>query len=270
MRLPNSGAARSALLLLLTLCATPVFAQKADETAIEALWTSQQGAPGDHATRLQEAVAFEQRFPTSPLVPVARGLAAWHLLESGDFDGARQLLEKMAAAGSDPIGAIGADMAGHWLTRLDREKVVVALRKVYGEDLEYPENLSPVGELPAEFRPPMTDRWGAAWIYTPAAFKNLDIGDRQTFVLESSKLDSNSDLKHALALPYGAGFNFKPVRFNPSIGGKAVVTFQSTDGRTDTLSEGTAGNDLGFAFLGNDIIILSSGDYWSIQPRPSS
>jgi hypothetical protein len=190
------------------------------------------------------------------------------LLESGEFDHARQLLEKMAAAGPEPIAAIGAEMARRWLTRLDREQVTAALQKVYADDLEYPESLSAVSSLPPEYRPPMADRWGAPWFYTPTAFKKLRTGDRQTFILESTKLGETSDLKTALALPYGAGFTFKPVKVMPSIGGKAVITFQDATGKVDTLSEGSAGNDLGFAYLGENVLVLSSGDYWSFQPRP--
>ncbi len=256
------------ILVLLILWATPALADKADETALQNLWASQQKAPGDHAAIAQDAAAFEQTFPTSPLVPVARGLAAWHLLESGDFAGARQLLEKMAAAGPEPIAAMGAEMARRWLTRLDREQVTAALQKVYAEEIEYPENLAAVNGLAPAVRPPMTDRWGAAWLYSPAAFKKLQIGDRQTFTLESTKLGAASDLKAALALPYGAGFSFKPVKVMPPIGGKAVITFQDSTGRLDTLSEGAEGNDLGFAYLGDDLLILSGGDYWSFQPRP--
>jgi hypothetical protein len=56
----------------------------------------------------------------------------------------------------------------------------------------------------------------------------------------------------------------------PSIGGNAVIMFQDASGKTETISEGAAGNDLGLAYLGDNILILSNGDYWSIQPRPSS
>jgi hypothetical protein len=260
----------SAVLLLFIACATPLFAGKPDETALQTLWADQQKDPGNHAALAHEAAAFEQHFPASPLIPVARGLAAWHLLESGDFDGAKQLLDTMASAGADPVAAIGAEMARRWLTRLDREQVAAALQKVYAEDLEYPETLAAVSALAPPFHPPMTDRWGAAWLYTPAAFKKLQIGDRQTFILESSKLGDGSELKRALALPYGAGFTFKPVKLMPPIGGKAVIVFQSAEGKTATVSEGAAGSDLGLAYLGDEVLILSTGDYWSFQPRPSS
>ena len=255
---------------LIVAFATPAFADKPDETALQALWDSQQKDPANHTAIARDAAAFEQHFPGSPLVPVARGLGAWHLLESGDFDGAKVVLEKMASAGADPVGAIGADMARRWLTRLDREQVVTALQKVYAEDVEYPETLSAVSALPAEYRPPLADRWGVAWSYAPASFKKLQTGERQTFTLESSKLGALSDLKQTLALPYGAGFTFKPAKVMPQIGGKAVITFQDAGGRSETLSEGSAGNDLGLAYMGDGVLILSSGDYWSIQPRPSS
>jgi len=266
MRSPSSA------LFLLLAAALPVLADRPDEAALQTLWAAHQGkqqASVNYTSQAQDAASFEQRFPASPLVPVARGLAAWDLLQAGDFEAATRLLEKMTAATSDPFAAIGAEMARRWLTRLDREQVVVALQKVYAEDLEYPETLSAVTALPPQFRPPMTDRWGVAWLYTPAAFKRLNTSDRQTFVLESTKLGATSPLKTALALPYGAGFTFTAANIRPSIGGKAVITFRSTDGRTDTLSEGAAATDLAFAYLGDDILILSSGDYWSLQPRPS-
>jgi hypothetical protein len=161
-------------------------------------------------------------------------------------------------------------MARRWLTRLDREQVAVALQKGYAEDLEYPVTLSVLDALPSGTRPPMTDRWDAPWTYSPDAFKKLQTGYRQTFILESSKLGATSPLKTALALPYGAGFTFTPAMVMPSISDKMVILFKSDDGRTDTLSQGAAASDLAFAYLGDEILILSSGDYWSIQPRPSS
>jgi hypothetical protein len=258
----------SATLFLLIAASAAV--AKPDEAALEVLWASQQKNPGDHSAMARDAAAFEQHFPASPLVPVARGLAAWHLLEVGDSDAARQLLEKMAAGSADPVASIGAEMARGWLTRMDREKVVAALQKVYADDLQYPENLGVIGALPSGQRPPMADRWGAAWSYAPAAFKTLRIGDRQTFVLESTRLGATSDLKHALARAYGAGFSFKPAKMMPSIGGKAVITFQDAAGKTETLSEGAAGSDLGLAYLGDDVLILSNGDYWCILPRPAA
>ena len=265
MRLPSR-----AIFCLLLGFAAPVFADKPDEAALQALWADQQKDPGNHLVLAQEAATFEQHFAASPLVPVARGVGAWNLLEAGDLDGAKAILEKMASAGSDPIGAIGAEMARRWLTRLDREQVVTALQKVYAEDLEYPETLSAVSALPEEYRPPVADRWGVAWSYSPTAFKKLQTGDRQTFTLESTKLGALSDLKQALALPYGSGFTFKPSKVMPSIGGKAVITFQDAGGKSETISEGSASNDLGLAYMGDAFLILGGGDYWSIQPLPSS
>lgn len=266
MRLPSSAV----FLALFIACASPVLADKPDEAALQDLWANQQKDPGNHAGMIQNATAFEQHFPGSPLLPVAQGIAAWHLLESGDYDGAKTVLDKMAAASAGPVALIGADMARRWLTRLDREQVVDALQKVYAEDLEYPETLSAVGALPAADRPPMTDRWGAGWMYTPAAFKKLDTGERQTFVLESNRLGASSELKQALALPYGANFTFKPAKVMPPIQGKTVIMFQDATGKAATLAEGSAGSDLGFAYLGDDLLLLSTGDYWNIQPRPSS
>jgi hypothetical protein len=268
MRSPSSA------LFLLLAATLPVLAGRPDETALQTLWAGQQKPSGNssyYTALAQGAASFEQRFPASPLVPVTRGLAAWDLLESGDFEGATRLLRKMSAATSDPVAAIGAEMACRWLTRLDREQVAAALQKVYAEDLEYPETLSAVTALPPQVRPPMADRWGVEWVYTPAAFKRLNTGARQTFVLESTKLGATSPLKTALALPYGAGFTFTAAKIEPSIaiGGKAVGTFRSPRGRLEILFEGAATKDLGFAYLGDDFLVLSSGDYWSLQPRPS-
>ncbi|MGA3172265.1 MAG: hypothetical protein ABSE62_14765 [Chthoniobacteraceae bacterium] len=264
MRLRNSAA----VLAFLLTCAPSLRAQKPDEAELQGLWTEQAQNPSGHATLAREAAAFEQRFPASPLVPVARGLGAWNLLEAGNADEARQLFEKMTADTS-PTGAIGAEMARHWLTRLDRDQVVAALQQIYGQDLEYPETLAPVSGLPAPQRPPMADRWGVAWAYTPAAFKVLQTGDRQTYVLESTNLAANSDLTTALAQPYGNGFTFKAAQVMPPIAGKTVVMFRDATGRTMAISEGDASSDLGFAYAGETFLVLSNGDYWSLQPRPS-
>lgn len=263
---------RSSRLVLAALLISYGFAlgEKPDETALLALWGKHQQDPENHAAIVQDLQAFEQGNAQSPLVTVARGLAAWHLLKAGNVEEAKHLLAEMAPGGVQPVAAAGKEMALRWLTRLDQEDVEAALRKVYASDIEYPQTLAPVLALPVSARPPMTDRWGTAWSYHPAGFKEIDAGPNQTFVLQSGKLGEKSDLKKILTLPYGGGVGLKPEKILPSQDGKAVLMLQGAGGIHAILAEGTTAGDLSFPYFGDAIVILSNGDYWFIQPKPGS
>jgi len=244
------------------------FGEKPDETALLALWGKHQQDPENHQALVQDLQAFEQSNAQSPLVAVARGLAAWHQLKAGNVEEAKRLYAGMAEGGAQPVAAAGKEMALRWLTRLDCQAVDVALHKVYAAEIEYPQTLAPVAALPSGVRPPMVDRWGSAWSYHPEGFKQIDAGPNQTFFLQSAKLGEKSDLKKILALPYGAGIGLKPEKILPSQDGKTVIMLQGAGGIHAILAEGATAGDFSFPYFGEAIVILSNGDYWFIQPKP--
>ena len=251
---------------LLLSCAL-AFGERADETALLTLWGRHQQEGENHAALAQDALAFGQTYAQSPLAVVARGLAAWHLLKAGNIVEAKKVYAELAAGGVHPLATAGREMAFHWLTRFDCQTVETALKKVYAVNIEYPDTLSALSALPRDERPPMTDRWGESWVYKPAGFRKIDAGDKQTFELSSAKLGAVSQMKKALALPYGAGLALKPEKIMPPQAGKSVLQFSAGATRA-ALAEGNTAGNLSFPYMGEAIVVLSNGDYWFIEARP--
>jgi len=261
---------RLVALVLLLSCGF-AFGERPDETALLTLWGKHREDPGNHQAIAQDAQAFIQTYAQSPLAAVARGLAAWHLLEAGNSIEAARILTEMTAGGQQQISAGAArEMAFRWLTRLDAEAVKVGLRKIYATEIEYPDTLAPLAKLDKDSLPPMADRWGTPWVYSNRGFKIIDGGPKQTFDLKSSKLGVKSDLQPALAEPYGGGLGLKPEKLMPPMGGRTVLQVVGTGGVHAILAEGATAGDLGFAYFGEALVVLSNGDYWFVEPRPGS
>src|SRR5690349_21049492 len=68
-----------------------------DENGLWRVWVSHTNAAADHAEIAGACHAFRAKVPTDPLVVVAQGLEAWHLLKAGKTNEAYRLLEPMVA-----------------------------------------------------------------------------------------------------------------------------------------------------------------------------
>jgi hypothetical protein len=263
---------RSKVATLIAFCSlvcSVVFAEKPDEAALLKLWEMQKQDPANHTAVIQAAEAFEQNFGKSPLVVVIHGMAAWHQLKAGNSQEAQRILESLASGGAMPLSAAGREMAYCWLTRMDIEVVKEGLRKVFADHIEYPETLDPVGNLPANLRPPMKDRWGAHWSYHTADFKQIKAGAKSNFVLQSTKLGDSSDLEKALARPYGGGQRWQLTPMPPQ-GGKSLFKVSGTGGSQILVGEGAVAGNLSFPYRGDAFLILSNGDYWFIEQIPAN
>ena len=245
------------------MCAT-VFAERPDETALLGLWEKQRQDPENHTAIIQVAEAFEKSFGTSPLVPVASSLAAWHQLKSGNTQEAQRLFEELAAKATSPLAAAGQDMAFSWLTRMDMKSVKEGLRHVFAENIEYPDTLAPVGSLPANIRPPLADRWGVPWAYSVSDFKQIKAGAKSTFTLQSTRLGEMSDCQKALDRPYGGGESLVLTRM-PPLNGKALLKVSGTGKGQVLVGEGAVAGRVSFPYCSDSILILSNGDYWFIE-----
>ena len=212
-------------------------------------------------------VEFERQQPASPLVPVARGAAAWHLLRQGERTAATQLLVAMLDRPAGPAAEAGAEMARRWLTRLDRERVKSALRAYHSRHIEYPGSLQQLTALPAADQPPQRDRWNKLWQYRLARFTHLTGISGQRYELLSAGLGADSDLAAALAKPYPAAGFPKAVRFLSRAEGQRSVMF-STGGGQAGCSEGGSVGAWTLARAGEGLIVMSNGDFWALQAAP--
>ncbi len=238
----------------------------ADERGLWQVWAASTNAGGEHAAVVASCKAFRDKAPQDPLGCVAAGLEAWHLLKMGDTNEAIALFEPLSVvpANATYLQKAGAEMARSWLTRLDREKVRIALKKIYAKNIEFPPSLEVLKTLKPALVPALTDRWGKPWVYRlESPIKGMTA---QQYVLESAGLGGKSDLAKMLALPYAGQITLDPVRLSPV--SADTIEFATPDGKSSFLQEGGGSAGITFAYLGTNLIVLSDGNHWRVEIKP--
>jgi len=237
-----------------------------DERGLWSLWVACTNNASDHAVVVSACKEFIAKSTQDPFVVVAQGLEAWRLLKQGNTNAAVGLLEPMLAVpgNATPLQIAGADIARSWLTRLDRERVRVALGKLYVRDIEFPVSLDALKTLRTMRPPPFTDRWGTPWVYRQqSSIKGMNT---QQYVLESPRLGSRTDLAKALAMPYAGGITLEPVK--PSPIGNDTYQFASPKQKAVVLQVGADMDGITVAYLGEKLIVMSDGNHWRVVLKP--
>ena len=240
-----------------------------DVSALARLWQQHVRAPSDHAAIVHSAQQMAAQYPNSTLLGVARGLAAWHALASAQTNTAILLLTPLLTEQTDPVSIEARNIAQHWLTRMDRERVRTALQNYYRDHVEFPSSLSALNKLAITNRPPLADRFGQAWKYELKSLKRLIMARAQDYRLLSYTLGDDSDLAAVLRRPYGGGLVlWKPVRFIPAANADttSTVTFEK-DGAKIILTEGARQAGVTLVYAREGMIIITDGDYWQLFAR---
>jgi hypothetical protein len=196
---------------------------------------------------------------------VVSGFEAWHYLKKGNRAAAAEIFNSMLVKGAaTDIQKAGDLMARSWLSRMDREQVISALKVIYKRDIAFPASLEALTALKLEPAPPLTDRWEKPWVYRlESAIKGME---SQRYVLESSTLGAYSRLDRALKEPYGSGLQLQPVKMiNTS---RNVVEFKTSDGLLIRRQAGDQSNRINLVYLGANIVVVSDGNHWSVLPKP--
>lgn len=239
---------------------------KPDERGLWKVWCAGTNSAFEAAESLEACKEFTAGAPKDPFVVVVSGFAAWHYLKTGNTGAAVQLFESMLVA-KEPATVIqkaGDRMARSWLTRLDREQVALALKKIYLRDIEFPASLEALKTLKNVPLPPMADRWGKPWSYRLASAIEGMAAHR--YVLESGLLGADSDLKKALKRPYADGLQLRAVRMVSGL--TDTVELKTDTGMSLHRQLGREVNNGSLVFLGSNIIVLSDGNHWSVLPKP--
>jgi hypothetical protein len=237
-----------------------------DERGLWLAWVASTNTPDDHAAVMTACNQFRIKAPQDPFCVVVAGMEAWHLLAMGNTNAAMALFEPMLSIpeNATPLQSAGAEMARGWLTRLDREKVRAALKKIYLKKIEFPSSLDPIKTLKMKSLPPFTDRWGKPWMYRlESSIKGLE---SQQYVLESSQLGSRSDLAKALALPYAGRVSLEPVKVSPV--SADTVEFALRGGKSGYLQAGGVLNGVTVAYIGMNIIVMADESHWRVVLKP--
>jgi hypothetical protein len=246
----------------------------AAEAALGRLWQAHMQAGDRHEAVIEACGRFEKTFPSSPFTVVVSSLAAWHLLKAGRNDDAERILRGLASLEEEPLARAGDEISRRWLTRLDRERVKVALREYYLRHIAYPQTLDQLKSLPASRQAPLTDRWGKPWSYRTVRLRHIAGVADQDYALRSVMLGEWSDLAEALKRPYAATIQLRPVKaVSVAADGQPVVMFESPRGsgvEQVLMTSGARAGDIIFAHAGGRLLLLSDGDYWLVLERPGN
>lgn len=239
---------------------------KPDERGLWSVWCEGTNSAFVAAESLAACKEFTAGAPRDPFVVVVSGFAAWHYLKTGNTDAAVKLFESMLVA-KEPATVIqkaGDKMARSWLTRLDREQVAQALKKIYLRDIEFPASLEALKTLKNVPPPPMTDRWGKPWVYRLES--SIAGMAAHRYVLEAELLGADSDLKKALKRPYADGLQLRPVRMVAGL--TDTVELRTEKGLSLHRQLGKEAGNGALVYLGSNIIVMSDGNHWSVLPKP--
>jgi hypothetical protein len=258
---------QSAVCLMLALAAACCQAQSAkfDERGLWDLWCAGTNSAFEATEVLDACRAFRQKSPNDGLTVVIAGIEGWHHLKRGNADEARRIFSSMLVDGrAADVFLAGDKLARTWLTRMDRELVTAALRKLYLRDIAFPASLEALSALGLKPPPPLQDRWGKPWDYRLGS--SISGMATQRYVLESPSLGVYSELKGALALTYAARIDLRPVRMLPNV--RNSIEFRSGSGTTIVRQAGDLSGRINLAYIGSNIIVITDGNHWSVLPKP--
>lgn len=261
-------------------------AAEPNERGLWQLWYQHTTNAPDNEALLTACKTFADPKVFNPLAPVAHSMAAWDLLRLDRKADAAALLTAQLATTDTPLKNGAANLARAWLTRLDRERLRVALQFYYRREVRYPASLNDLfayAPLPKNAVLPKTDRWGSSWRYALTGFKTMPGLMDQRFSLASARLEKSSDLAEALAVPYSGRMRVKPVRMLSAAPGSEVVEVillsgappapdadpQKPAGKTVAVAlNSTTAEGMTLVYVGKLILILHDSDHWMLLPRP--
>lgn len=252
------------LLVVLAVCGLSFAARAAEEDALQELWKQHAATPDDHEAVIKACQGFAAAHAADPLVPMVRGLEAWHRLRSGRRGEALQIFAADLAAPAGPVTDGARRVAQGWMTRGDRDQAAAALQAYYRKKVAYPKSLD---QLPLDGRPPLNDRFGKPWNYKLTGFGKVPGFIDQKYSLQSAVLGDVSDFKAAMDLPYAARITAVPQQVLTLPGNTQAVKF-NVAGSAAVVGVGQASGDLFLAFVGAKIIVVCDYTHWKILPRP--
>ena len=260
---------RAAITLALGLAAvTLAAALKAGpaEEAVLMLWSRQaEMEPAEAAVLCARAL---DSGTLGSYAPVARTLMGLNLLKAGRPQDAAAAYASALSSGGDPLSRAADNQARRWLTRIDREALVAALRQWYAANVAYPPALDVLQTLPDIQTLPLQDRWGDPWNYRLVPMRQMPQLTDQRYQLESRALFRSSDLATALRQLESSTTHVRFLRIvsrqPPVI--SVEITQPEMDPVNATLALGASASGVRLCALSPIMAICSDGDRWIMVP----
>jgi len=250
----------------------------ADEKGLWTLWQQHESSPSNHADVVAACRQFAKRNPSDSLLPVARGIEAWHLFKLGRVEEGKALLLPRPAGEGNTVQKGAGELARGWLTRLDIEQVKKCLQAYYRKEVAYPASVDDVATHPdidKTLHPLTVDRWGARWRYRLVGFKGVPGFLDQRYEIACVKLGKTSDFREALELSYGDGIQIEPLRIaGDGAGPGSLVEFRktgdgaSTERKVFVLGAGRSWKGISLAYIGDNIIVACDRTHWKVFAKP--
>ena len=266
--------------LLLSALLLSSAARGADEKGLWDLWKRHEASSSNHTALVHACRQFAERNPSDALLPVARGIEAWHLFQLGHVEEGRALLLPYLQGTGDAVRNGAGELARGWLTRMDIEQVKKSLQAYYREEVAYPSAVADVAAHPGidkTLHPPEADRWGTPWRYRLVGFRGVPGFLDQRYEIASAKLGKTSDFLEALGIPYGDGIRMEPLRLAGSGAGPgALVEFRKTaagegsptERQVFVLGEGRSWKGISLAYIGDNILVTCDRTHWKLFAKP--
>lgn len=243
------------------------------ENELLLLWKKHISETTNHSAMVNACRHYAAELPNDPLLPVVRGIEAWHMMSDGKKEEAARLLSPQLNGGPDALARGAERVARGWITRLQSERVVDALKYYYRKEVRYPTVLKELVSypgLPGADQLPLKDAWGRAWRYRLIGFEGVPGFQDQKYSLESGSIQPPLNPAAALALPYAEQINVHPSRVAGSgaPGDSPVVKLEFLDGANKGQSAiGQLGEEVAgitVAYAGEFLVVLGDSLHWKI------
>jgi len=216
---------------------------RADETsaAFLATWRDARDEPKPAAWE-----AFAAKYPKHDLARAAKILAAADHLRKNDA--AKAIAAAAPLAGAEKGYAAAARGV---LARARMIALAAQLKAYYKKHVEYPESLQQLVETKIATQADVTDPFGQAWGYLPAARATMPDLPRQTFTITCTSLGNARNTDLAKALDDARGAPLKRFRLNTTDpkAGNARITVNRPDGAAGSSATYPVGQDVGDTLL---------------------
>lgn len=268
----------SSFLALFLFARLPLPAATPQEDAFMKVWSAHVRAPEDHKAAIEVCQSVMDKSSTlGDFLPAVKTLAAWHLLGAGKRADAVRIFESAVSVdrAAKPIARYADIMARRWLTRIDHESAVKALKAYYADNVEYPSSLAPLLNLPKDKAPSKADRFGDPWVYKAEGFGKLKVTPNQRYSLYSKNVGAKStDLAAFPFNTYGKKSASLISRKTLNPVSVEFETVSESGTQRGVATESGLINGIRFLRLDSDsrfaLMIDSECDYWVVATPPRS
>ena len=250
------------------------------DDAFLSIWNIHVQRPDDHegvAAACRAAIARlgnDDSAALGPYLPVVQTIEGWRLLQAKRTAEATTAFEAAldrGRGGSDTRLHAADTVARRWLSRIDREQVVVALDAYHREHVAFPDDLAVFQTGPVADQPPLRDRKNEPWGYQLVSFRRLKAGGQQRYALFSRSIGrETSALDVALALrPSDVPITF--VRKNTGTPALAEFRIGSGTSQPVVVQEGARSGGLRFVAIDGlgRFALLCDDDFWLMALPPA-